>query len=290
MSADPRRIEELKRAVEGEWRDPRVAAAYRKWDGQETAWGAALRDFVLERAELERGLDVLDNGSAHGEPGIAVAATVNPGRVTLLDLVPDLLEIAAARARHDGLANVDTRHGDAHSLPFADGSFDRVTSRLVAMYFADCGQAFREALRVLRPRGKTVHLVWGSFAQPMFRDVIGLIFKYVAPPEDEPGAPSPFRFSEPGSLSAALAEAGFIEVREESTVLPTQFPGDPSTWWEWLVDTAAPVQTWMARMSNVDRERALAEILEALQRHYNGQTVDIPVQVIVATGRKSGTP
>ena len=98
------------------------------------------------------------------------------------------------------------------------------------------------------------------------------------------------RFSEPGSLSAALVEAGFIEVREESAVLPTQFPGDPSTWWEWLVDTAAPVQTWMASMSAADREGALAEILEALQRHYNGQTVDIPVQVIVATGRKSGTP
>ena len=69
MSSDPQTIERFKRAVEDEWRDPRVTAGYRKWDVQETAWGVPLRDFLLERAELERGVDVLDIGSAHGEPG-----------------------------------------------------------------------------------------------------------------------------------------------------------------------------------------------------------------------------
>ncbi len=114
---------------------------------------------------------------------------------------------------------------------------------LSAMYFADARQALQEALRVLRPEGKAVYLVWGSFDQPMFRDIIGIIFKFVTPPEDEAGALSPFRFAEPGSLSTALAGAGFIDVREEAATLPTRFPGDPQQWWRWLVDTAAPVQT-----------------------------------------------
>ena len=286
MSIDANTIARFKRAVEAEWRDPRVTSAYRKWDTQETAWGSALRDLLVARAELAPGLDVLDIGSAHGEPGIAVANIVKPGRVMLVDLAPDLLDIAAARARRDGLDNVNTRVADAHSLPFADASFDRVTSRLAAMYFADPDQAFREALRVLRPRGIAAYLAWGSFDQPMFRDVIGTIFKYVTPPEDEPGAPSPFKFAESGSLSSALATAGFGNVREETATARTPFPGNPSQWWEWLVDTAAPVQTWMSGMSDPDREHAMSEIREALHRYYDGRLVDIPVEVVVATGRK----
>lgn len=91
----------------------------------------------------------------------------------------------------------------------------------------------------------------------MFRDIIGVIFKFVTPPEDEAGAPSPFGFAESGSLSAALAGAGFVDVSEETVTLPTRFPGNPQQWWRWLVDTAAPVQTWMAEMSDADRERAM---------------------------------
>jgi hypothetical protein len=121
----------------------------------------------------------------------------------------------------------------------------------------------------------------------MFRDIVGVLFKYVEPPEDEPGAPSPFRFSEPGTLARALEGAGFMNVREESATLPTTFPGDPPRWWEWLVDTAAPIQTWMATMTDGQRERAMTEIHEALRRYHDGRSVNVPIDVIVASGHKS---
>jgi SAM-dependent methyltransferase len=207
--------------------------------------------------------------------------------VTLFDLAPDLLEIALERARGAGLSNVAARAGDAHELPFPDNTFDRLTSRLAAMYFADCPRAFREALRVLKPGGMAVYLVWGAFEQPMFRDIIGVLFKYVSPPDDEPGAPSPFTFSETGRLSQALASAGFVDVREESATLPTTFPGTPERWWEWLVDTAAPVQTWLGSLVASDREKALEEIHQALRRFQDGDRVNVPIDVIVASGKKS---
>jgi ubiquinone/menaquinone biosynthesis C-methylase UbiE len=281
----PERVERFKRAVEEEWRNPLVTAAYRKWDREETEWGRHARDLIVRRAAIAPGMRVLDVGSAHGEPGIGIAEAVGPtGRVTLLDIAPDLLELAAERARRAGLAHVETRTGDAHALPFPDGSFDRVTSRLAAMYFADYPLAFREALRVLKPGGTAVYLVWGTFDQPMFRDVIGLLFKYVTPPEDEPDAPSPFRFAEPGTLSGALRDAGFTDVREETVTVPTTFPGEPRRWWEWLVDTAAPVQTWMASMSAQDRERLTADIDSALGSYYDGRSVNLPITVVVASG------
>jgi ubiquinone/menaquinone biosynthesis C-methylase UbiE len=289
MAADAATIERFRRAVEDEWRNPQVTAAYRKWDRDETAWGRAARDFLIDRAELAPGMNVLDIGSAHGEPGIAIAEALGPsGHATLIDIAPDLLEIAGERARRDGLKNVTTKVADAQALPFPNASFDRVTSRLSAMYFSDYPVAFREALRVLRPGGKAVYLVWGSLDQPMFRDIVGVLFKYVAPPEDEPGAPSPFRFSELGTLKQALEEAGFANVNEESATLPTRFPGDPARWWEWLVDTAAPVQTWMSTMSDGDRDRAMTEIHTALREYYDGRSVNVPIDVIVGTGHRRG--
>lgn len=287
MAADSPDIARFKQAVQDEWRNPVVTAAYRKWDREESEWGRAARDLVIARARLQPGMRVLDVGSAHGEPGIGVAHAVGPtGHVTLFDLAPDLLALAAARAQALGLAHVATRVGDAHDLPFPDGAFHRLTSRLAAMYFADPPRAFSEARRVLKPGGLAVYLVWAGFDQPMFRDVIGVLFNYIAPREDEPGAPAPFRYAEPGTLSKALIDAGFAEVGEETATLPTTFPGTPAQWWEWLHDTAAPLQGWMAGLSEADRQRALGEIHDALSRFVEGPAVNVPIDVVVATGRK----
>jgi ubiquinone/menaquinone biosynthesis C-methylase UbiE len=289
MSSDTERPERFKREVEQEWRNPLVTAAYRKWDREESEWGRAARDFIIDRARLAPGMNVLDVGSAHGEPGIAIAETVGPnGRVTLVDIAPDLLEIAAERARRAGLLNVTTRIADAHELPFPNDAFDRLTGRLVAMFFADPVTAFQEALRVLKPGGMAVYLVWGPFEQPMFRDILGVLFKYVSLPEGESDVPSPFKFSESGSLSQALEAAGFVNVQEERATLPTSFPHPPEQWWEWLHDGAAPVQTWMAALEEADREKALAEIYAALHQYYDGHSVNVPIDVIVGVGSKSG--
>jgi ubiquinone/menaquinone biosynthesis C-methylase UbiE len=283
-STDAARIAAMKRAVEDEWADPRVAAAYRRWDRDDAEWGRAARDLVVDRARLAPGLRVLDIGSAHGEPGLAIAEAVGPkGHVTLVDLAPDLLDIAARRPRDAGLRHVATRVADVHDLPFEPGTFDRVTSRLAAMYFADPPTAFAETRRVLAPGGRVVFLVWGSVDQPMFSDIIGRLFKYVAPP-DADGSPSPFAYSRAGTLAAALTAAGFVDVAEEPATLPTAFPGPPSRWWEWIVDTGAPLQTWLASLSPDDEQRAVAEILDALSPYDDGQFVRVPIEVIVATG------
>jgi ubiquinone/menaquinone biosynthesis C-methylase UbiE len=103
-------IARFKRQVEEEWQNPVVAAAYRKWSREEAEWGRGARELMLERAQLAPGMRVLDLGSAHGEPGLAIAAAVGPeGHVTLTDIAPALLELAADRARATGLINVTTR-------------------------------------------------------------------------------------------------------------------------------------------------------------------------------------
>lgn len=75
--------------------------------------------------------------------------------LTGLDISPAMLDIARRRAREAG-RDVDLREGDAHHLPFDDGSFDTVVCTLSLCNIPDLLQALGEMRRVLRPGGRLV--------------------------------------------------------------------------------------------------------------------------------------
>jgi ubiquinone/menaquinone biosynthesis C-methylase UbiE len=72
--------------------------------------------------------------------------------VTGLDLSAEML--ARARQRTDIVAHVDLLNGDAHQLPFRDGTFDTVLTTLFLSSVPDPRRAVEEAYRVLRSDGR----------------------------------------------------------------------------------------------------------------------------------------
>ncbi len=278
-------IERFKQEIYDEWQSPEIVAAYRRWDAQETAWGSKATELIVERARVAPGMTVLDLESGHGESALALAAAVGPtGHVTATDQGPALLTIAKERARRAGLTNMTVRVADAHALPFPVGAFDRVTSRLGVMYFVELQRALREVRRVLKSAGRVTFMAWGSFEQPLFDILVAPLFRYVEPPEPEPGAPSPFTFAEAGSLSAALRDAGFREVEEELATVPTPFPGTPRQYWEWWWDMVPPLQPLLDGLSPDQRAQVMEEVVTALRPYDDGERVTIPIQVVVASG------
>jgi SAM-dependent methyltransferase len=96
------------------------------------------------------GRDVLDVATGTGNTALRLAA--GGARVTGLDLVDELLDVARRRAAAAGVS-IDWVAGDAEALPFADASFDAATS-VVGIQFAPRHQvAADELVRVLRPGG-----------------------------------------------------------------------------------------------------------------------------------------
>ncbi|MGI8855289.1 MAG: class I SAM-dependent methyltransferase [Thermomicrobiales bacterium] len=281
-------VEQFKEMVRQEWTDETTVAAWRRWKAPFAVQTAAMKAAIIAAARVTPGLRVLDIASGTGEPAVAIAAAVGPaGQVTATDLGPGMLAIAEEEARANGLTNLTFQQADAHALPFADQSFDRVTCRFGVMYFADSPTALREIHRVLKPGGRAAFIAWGLLdANPFMLSTIGPFFKRVAPPPPPPGAPTPFKFAQPGTLAAELRGAGFTSVDEETRTMPLPWPGPPEELWKHFYDIAAPFRPLIDGMPEAEREAAIDEVLTNLRHFYDGERTTIPASVIVASAAR----
>jgi arsenite methyltransferase len=106
-------------------------------------------------ASLEPGEVVLDVGSGAGTDSLVASQMVWPeGRVTGIDMTPEMLAKARAAAAEMGAMNVEFVEGEVERLPFADASFDVVLSNGVIDLVPDKDAVFSEIARVLRPGGR----------------------------------------------------------------------------------------------------------------------------------------
>jgi arsenite methyltransferase len=104
---------------------------------------------------LERGEVVLDVGSGAGTDSLVAAQMVgSQGRVTGVDMTPEMLAKARAAAAEMMATNVEFVGGEAETLPFEGESFDVVISNGVIDLIPDKDAVFSEIHRVLRPGGR----------------------------------------------------------------------------------------------------------------------------------------
>lgn len=272
---------------EPSWGPQYRLVASEKWKAKSAAMGQPVTDALVEYAEPREGMRVLDLASGTGEPAITLAARLGvQGQVTALDVSADLLEIAAKRAKDRGLTNFTTQQADAHSLPFPDGSFDLATSRFGVMFFRDPDCALRELLRVLRPEARACFLVWGSFDQPYWQSMMGVVHRCVGGPLLGPDAPNPFRYSERGSLSAILRTVGFRDVAEEGRTLHWDWLGSADEVWEYARSVSVPFRPMLDRVPAERWPQINAEVHEALERYSNGEKIAFGASIILVSARK----
>jgi arsenite methyltransferase len=104
---------------------------------------------------LALGERVLDLGSGAGTDSLIAAQMVGPeGRVTGIDMTPQMLAKARAAATELGTGNVEFIEAEAEQLPFPDASFDVVISNGVIDLIPDKDAVFSELFRVLAPGGR----------------------------------------------------------------------------------------------------------------------------------------
>jgi ubiquinone/menaquinone biosynthesis C-methylase UbiE len=121
---------------------------------------AAARALVLHIGRLAGlGPDarLLDVGFGYADQLLDWCRLADLGSAEGLNICPEQTAIARARIADAGFGGrVNVRVGDAVSLPFEREVFSAVTAIECAFHFRSREQFFREAARVLRPRGNLV--------------------------------------------------------------------------------------------------------------------------------------
>lgn len=186
---------------------------------------------VIRRGGLRPGQHVLDLGAGTGAVAIAAARLVgSTGRVTAVDISPEMLTLARRRVTGLGLKNVEFREGRAEAIPAEARVFDVVLASLSLMYVIDRGAAVREMRRVLRPGGRLVAAVWAAPDQcdiVLFQQTAGRFAPLPLVPGVGPGA-----LADPKAFLTQLSDAG-IRTHVETEELGFDF-GDFELAWEVL--------------------------------------------------------
>ena len=199
----------------------RPAAKKADWRESGRAWGARALDWaylfepyarpanevLFDRLDVRAGVRLVD--IACGSGLAASYASRRGAQVSGLDASDALIQIARERTPAG-----DFHVGDMSALPFADASFDVVTS--FNGIWKGCEPALGEARRVLRPTGRLGITFWGRYDQlglmPYFLKIIEL-----SPPSHGEATMEQGDTGRAGVLEEMLTAGGF-QPRERGNV------------------------------------------------------------------------
>jgi ubiquinone/menaquinone biosynthesis C-methylase UbiE len=264
----------------------RLSASWDKWDSiimdQLRPVGTAIIE-ALDIADDQRHLDI---ASGTGEPGLTVAELAPNGHVVLTDLAPEMLDIAARRAKAQGLSNIETRVCSADDLPFDDATFASISVRFGYMFFPDIAKATAEFARVLKPGGRICSSVWIKPAENPWTTIAmeAIAAEAVLAPPD-PDGPNMFRCAAPGYVAARYEAAGLRDVAEwdVGVELVTR---SPAQYWEMISEHVSLAAAALQQVDEPARERiAKAVIARASAYQANGR-VTIPGAARCVVGTK----
>lgn len=175
------------------------------------------REFY-ERLAIAPGHRLLDVGCGSGQ--LALMAAKDGLMVTGVDIAPNLIERANARAQAENLT-AQFEVADAEALPFEDESFDVVASLIGAMFAPRPDLVAKELLRVCTPGGTVAmaNCTPGGFVGQMFK----VIARFIAPS----GMPSPLLWGDETTVSDRLG-AGLSSLQLTRRHYPFSYPFPPS--------------------------------------------------------------
>jgi len=263
-----------------------LAASWDKWDALIMDQLGPVGLAMIERLAIADDQHHLDIASGTGEPGLSIARLVPRGRVVLTDLAAEMLDIAARRARMDGLANVETAVCSADELPFGDSVFDSVSVRFGSMFFPDLAQATAEFVRVLKPGGRLCSSVWvRPEANPWTTIAMQAIASETELPPPAPDGPNMYRCAAPGRVSALYEDAGLRDVAEweVDVELVTE---SPEQYWAMISEHVSLAVAALRRVEEPVRARIGAHAIAAVSAFELDGVIRVPGLARCILGRK----
>ena len=265
-----------------------AAEAWHRWGPTLAAWLGPATGTMLDMAGVGQGSRVLDVAAGAGEQTLVAARRVGPaGRVLATDISANILEFAAAAARAEGLAHVDTRVMDGEDLGALEAaSFDAVISRVGLIYFPDQQKALTGMRRALVPGGRIAAIVYSTAASnPFFSIPISIIRRRAQLPPPLPGQPGPFSLGGPGVLEEAYRKAGFNDVEVRTVSAPLRM-ASAAECVRFEQESFGALHQMLSGLSPAERQETWREIEGELARFEGATGFEGPCELVVGAGTK----
>lgn len=256
-------------------------------DGVDAETGALPERLPFGAAELLSAVagasEVLDLGCGSGRLTVALAQA--GAGVTGIDTSREQLEQARRRANEAGaeLRLVEADMDEA--LPFEDGSFDAVTSRLALMVAADPVATLREVRRTLVPDGRIATVLWASLdLNPWFsapREAVAAVLGS----ERACFARAFGKLGDPVEAAGVHRAAGMHEV--EARLLRERVPAaDAAEHWNRLAQENGHFRRVAEALTAAEREAVVAEVAARLEPYTATGSIDVPRTLVLVTARR----
>jgi 2-polyprenyl-3-methyl-5-hydroxy-6-metoxy-1,4-benzoquinol methylase len=239
-------IDQIKSSMRSTWMAGDFGVIARNISGDAEAF--------IARLHIPAGSRVLDVACGTGNTALPLAR--GGCIVTGVDIAPNLLVQARERATAEGLS-IAFDEGDAEALPYADASFDAVTTMFGAMFAPRPELVASEIARVLKPGGRLAMANWNpaSFSGQMFK--VGS--KHAPPP---PGIAPPVLWGDDATVRDRLATS-FVNIQTELIPIDFDLPMDPAGTVAHFRQYFGPTQVAFSRL-DAPGQAALAADLTAL--------------------------
>jgi ubiquinone/menaquinone biosynthesis C-methylase UbiE len=247
-------FEQLKQRLRGTW----MAGDF----GRIARFSAKCAEEFVDRLNIQPGMRVLD--VACGTGNLAIPAARKGAQVSGIDIAPNLLEQARARAAEENLqATFD--EGDAERLPYPDEHFDLVMTMFGAMFAPRPEVVAGELARACRPRGTIAMANWtpAGFVGKMF----ALTSRYVPPPD---GLPAPVLWGREDTVRQRLSRYT-SEIRTAPRKADFDYPFPEREVVQFFRDYFGPTQIAFSRLTG-GAQAAYGAELEQLWREHNQST------------------
>lgn len=247
----------------------------------------ALSERALARLDVTSGTRFLDVACGSG------ALTLPAGRlgadVLGVDFSPAMIARLEARARAEGLTNVEARVMDGHALDLEDDTFDVAGSQFGVMLFPDLPRGLRELVRVTKPGGRVLMVAYGPPPEIEFLGFFlgaaqAVVPGFTGPPMDPP--PLPLQVSDPEKLRREMTETGLTDVRVEPDAEILEFESGTHMW-NWLVSSNPIAEALVADVTEEQRAE-IPLVLDGMLRERSGGSgpAVLTAAVNIAVGTK----
>jgi SAM-dependent methyltransferase len=213
-----------------------------------------------EQLDIPAGCQLLDVACGSGQ--VALWAARDGVNAIGLDIAPNLVERAQARARAEGL-KARFVVGDAEALPFENGSFDVVTSLIGAMFAPRPEVVARELLRVCSPGGTIAMGNWTAegFVGQMFKTFA----RFIAPS----GMPAPVLWGNENVVRERLG-GGVSDLAMTRRDYLFSYPFPPGEVVELFRECYGPTNRAFASLNETEAERLRQELVALWSLHNRG--------------------